>query len=106
MSDLWPFCHSSIDSKVGEKFFKIQKKYSTQNAEILRCTGSWGILAWGEGQFGEVPVGGGASWEKCQFGEVLVGGSASWGILTCQISWAVFIPIHSYLMNARYGHYF
>ena len=22
------------------------------------CTGSWGILAWGEGQLGEVPVGG------------------------------------------------
>ena len=30
MSDLWPFCHASVDSKVGEKFFKIQK-YTPHN---------------------------------------------------------------------------
>ena len=54
------------------------------------CTGSWGILAWGEGQLGEVPVGGSASWGKCHLGEVPVGGSASWGTLTCRISWAQF----------------
>ena len=35
-----------------------------------RCTGSWEILARGEGQLREVPVGESASWES-HFGEVL-----------------------------------
>ena len=43
-----------------------------------RCTGSWGILARGEGQLGEV----------------LVEGSVSWGTLTCRISWAQFSDGH------------
>ena len=49
------------------------------------CTGSWGILARGEGQLGE-----------CQFGEVPVGESASGGM--CQLG--DFNPIHFYLINA------
>ena len=38
------------------------------------CTGSFGILAWGEDQLGEGPVGGRASWGKGQMGEVSVEG--------------------------------
>ena len=41
----------------------------TKRIQFSRCTGSWGILAWGDGQLGEVPVGGSASWGKCQLGD-------------------------------------
>ena len=44
------------------------------STSCVRCTGSWVILAWGEGQLGEVPVVGGASWGKCHLEEVPVGG--------------------------------
>ena len=55
----------------------------------------WLQLAWGEGQLGEVPL----------------GGSASWGTLTCRISifiliHTIFILIHFYLMNATNENYF
>ena len=32
-----------------------------QGYDICGCTGSWGTLAWGEGQLGEVPLGGSAT---------------------------------------------
>ena len=38
-----------------------------------RCTGSWGILARGEGQLGDVPVEGGSSWGKWHLRGVPVG---------------------------------
>ena len=50
-----------------------------------RCTGSWRILAWGEGQLGKCQLG------KCQLGKELVGGSANLGTLICRISWAQFL---------------
>ena len=48
---------------------------------LLGCNGNWGILARGEDQLGEVPVG---------------------GLLPVGFPGHNFIPIHSYLMNATY----
>ena len=89
---------------------------------LTRCTGSWGILAWGEGQLGEVPVGRSVSWGKCHLGEVPLAGSVSWGkcqlgelqvegsasLGKCQLGdfnlsdflGTISILIHFYLMNA------
>ena len=57
-------------------------KFSENSVYSNWYTGSWGILAWGERQFGEV----------------LGGGGASWGTLTCRISWVqfLFLFIHIY----------
>ena len=52
---------------VKKLFLKTDLEFFTH--QIFWCTGSWGILAWGEGQLGEVPVGGSASWGKCQLGD-------------------------------------
>ena len=61
-----------------------------------RCTGSWGILAWGKGQLEEVPVGGSASWGKCQLEDFNLSDFLG----------TIFILIHFYLMNATNEHYF
>ena len=59
------------------------------------CTGSWGILAWGEGQLGEVPVGGSVTLGKCQLGDFNLSDFLG----------TIFILIHFYLMYATNDHY-
>ena len=61
-----------------------------------RCTGSWGILAWGKGQLGEVPVGGSASWGKCQLGDFNLSDFLG----------TIFILIHFYLINITNEHFY
>ena len=72
--------NSSVRSKLS--IFIVSSQIIRQNeasgvsfqVSFTRCTGSWGILAWGEGQLREVPLGGSATWGKCQLAEVPVGG--------------------------------
>ena len=52
-------CNSKIIRIIIEKYLSILLLKKLW--ECLRnngCTGSWGILAWGEGNLGEVPLGG------------------------------------------------
>ena len=71
------------------------------------CTGSWGILALGEGQLGEVPVGGRASWRKCHLGVVPVGEKCHLGDFNLSdFLGPIFILIQFYLMNETNEHYF
>ena len=60
------------------------------------CTGSWGILALGEGQLGEVPVGGNASWGKCQLRDFNLSDFLG----------TIFILIHFFIMDATNEHFF
>ena len=69
--------------------------------EIRQPRHSWVYRQLGDFTLGHGPVWGSASWGKCQLGEVPVGDFNQSDFLG-----TTFIPIHSYLMNATYGHYF
>ena len=59
------------------------------------CTGNWGILAWGEGQLEEVPIGVSASFGKCQLGDFNLSDFLG----------TILILIYFYLINATIEHY-
>ena len=95
---------STINKKSPSEIAKLstdpRPMSATNLIDFQWCTGSWGILARGEGHLGEVPVGGSASWAKCQLGEVQLGNFNLSDFLG-----TIFILIHFYLMYATNDHY-